>query len=335
MKKYILLLSTLITLSACNTMKVAYPQYTPPPAPDYSWEQNWAALPFRQDYADITPDLSLTDQQSSATADVFYIHPTIFSNKKAWNANTSDLKVNHEVEIKAILNQATVFNGVAKIYAPRYRQMTIHGFYTKDTASKRIALQVAYSDIKAAFQYYLKHYNQGRPFIIAAHSQGTVHATWLIRDMIDNTPLQKQMIVAYIPGFPMQQDKFKTIPVCNEPTQTGCITHWATYVEGTSPKDTAWYKDAVVTNPVNWKSDGTPAQSNEHLGIVWQNFKLDQNKKLATSTYKNVLNIQNPIPIKVKKNFHIGDYNLFWLNIRQNAEERVKAYNTQNPITKQ
>lgn len=325
MKYNILIFSTLL-LSACATMKTSYPQYTPPPAPDYSWEENWAALPFRQDYADLTPDATVTDQQSSAEVDVFYIHPTIFENRKVWNANIVDVQTNHNVDTKAILNQATIFNGSCRVYAPRYRQMTLKGFFTKDTTSKRIALSVAYSDVKAAFEYYMAHYNQGRPFIIAAHSQGTAHGTRLVREMIDNKPIQSQLVAAYLVGFPMEQDKFKTIPVCNSPTQTGCVAHWASYVEGESPKDTVWYKNAVVTNPVNWKSDGTAAPASEHLGIVWKNFQYDKNKQLATSTYKNVLNVQNPIRFKAKKNLHVGDFNLFWMNVRQNVADRVVAY---------
>ncbi len=324
--KYILLIFSILLLSACVSMKTSYPQYTPPPAPDYSWESNWAALPFRQDYADLTPDATITDQQSSAVADVFYIHPTVFDTKKVWNANVVDIETNHNVDTKAILNQATIFNGSCRVYAPRYRQMTLSGFHTKDTASKNIALKVAYSDIKAAFEYYMKHYNQGRPFIIAAHSQGTVHGTWLVREIIDNKPIQRQLIAAYLVGFPMGQDKFKAIPVCNSPTQIGCVAHWATYIEGEAPKDSVWYKNAVVTNPVNWKSDGTPAAGSEHLGIVWKNYQYDNNKHLETSTYKNVLNLQNIYPIKVKKNLHIGDYNLFWMNVRQNAGDRVEAF---------
>lgn len=324
--KYNLFILSALLLSACSTMKVSYPQYTPPPAPDYSWEENWAALPFRQDYADLTPTASVTDQQSSAKVDVFFIHPTILDSRKVWNASMTDKELNHNVDMKTILNQATIFNGSCRVYAPRYRQMTLKGFFTKDTASKAIALKVAYSDVKAAFEYYMKHYNQGRPFIIAAHSQGTVHGTWLVRELIDNQAIQKQLVAAYLVGFPMEQDKFKTIPVCNTPTQTGCVAHWATYIEGSSPKDTVWYKNAVVTNPVNWKSDGTPAAANEHLGIVWKNYQYDNSKHLATSTYKNVLNLQNPMPIKVRKNLHIGDYNLFWMNIRQNVADRVAAY---------
>ena len=100
-----------LLFSACASMKTSYPQYTPPPAPDYSWEENWAALPFRQDYADLTPDASVTDQQSSAVADVFYIHPTIFDSRKVWNASIVDVETNHDVDTKAILNQATIFNG--------------------------------------------------------------------------------------------------------------------------------------------------------------------------------------------------------------------------------
>ncbi len=45
------------------------------------------------------------------------------------------------------------------------------------TGQKSIdAFDLAYEDLKTAFENYLKHYNKGRPIIIASHSQGSLHA---------------------------------------------------------------------------------------------------------------------------------------------------------------
>lgn len=321
---FLILLST-ISLFSCKTIRTPFSQSVPPPAPDYSKNASWLALPNRPDYADLTPDVTFQDHQSSAEVDVFYIHPTIYESNKYWNADVRDTALNHKTATLAVLNQATVFNGACKVYAPSYRQMTLAGFYTKDTASKWESLRFAYQDVKAAFQYYMEHYNNGRPFIIASHSQGTVHGVWLVRDMIAGKPIQDKLVAAYLIGFPYDISMLKPIPVCEDATQTGCFMNWNTYLDGKEPKDIGWYANSANVNPVSWKINGE-ASAAAHEGMVWKNFQWDKDRKLATRSHKNMIWVQNPIKLPLKKNFHVGDYNIFWVNIRKNVELRVGEY---------
>ncbi|GIR73695.1 MAG: hypothetical protein CM15mP76_04220 [Prochlorococcus sp.] len=73
-------------------------------------------------------------------------------------------------------NQASAFNGSCNIYAPEYRQATYFSFFDKDDNGKK-ALDLAYEDIENAFNYFLEFFNNGKPFIIAAHSQGALHSS--------------------------------------------------------------------------------------------------------------------------------------------------------------
>ncbi len=311
----------------CATIhKTPFNTQAHPPAPDYSKSTNWAALPTRSDMADLTPDPQFQDRQSSAEVDVFYIHPTIYHSKKFWNADIRDSVQNYMVDYKAIKNQATVFNGVARVYAPRYRQMTYPGFSAKDTVSERDALAFAYQDVKDAFEYYLKYYNNDRPFILASHSQGTIHAIRLIQEIIEGTPLQKQMIVAYIIGYKVPNNAFRSIPICNNPDEVGCVVNWNSYLYGKYPKYKEWYYNSLAVNPITWKVDTTVSDPNAHLGLVWRDYRYYPNRKLYTKNHRGLLWVQNPIRFPIQKNFHVGDYNLFWANIRQNAELRVNTY---------
>lgn len=319
---------SLLALSSCHTMRVPFSQSSPPPAPNYALTSSWIALPNRPDYADLTPDASFQNRQSSAEADVFFISPTIYQSNKYWNADVRDTVLNHKIGTTTILNQATVFNGDCRVYAPLYRQMTLTGFYTKDTASKWEALRFAYQDVKTAFQYYLDHYNNGRPFIIASHSQGTVHGVWLVRDMIAGKAIQDKMIAAYLIGFPYDVNMLKPIPICADATETGCFMNWNTYLIGKEPKGIGDYATSAMVNPVSWKINGD-ATTAAHEGMVWRNFQWDKQRKLTTQSHKNMLWIQNPIKFPLKKNFHVGDYNVFWVNIRKNVGDRVNTYLSQ------
>ena len=155
-----------------------------PPAPDYADPVYWAALPTMKDEADLVPIPALKDNQSSAKADVFYLHPTMFTKgkpKKFWNGSFSNEKLNAKTRRVSVRLQATIFNGAGKIYAPFYRQAHLYSFAAlrkKDKEAKKkaeAALDLAYEDVRAAFKYYLENFNNGRPIIVAGHSQGARH----------------------------------------------------------------------------------------------------------------------------------------------------------------
>lgn len=116
-------------LSSCLVPSRSFEKYVPPAAPDYSLERNWSALPTKKDSADfIIPGSGLTDNQSTAHVDVFFIHPTLYFRGKGWNAEVNDVSTNNLVDRTTILKQASVFNGSCKVYAPRYRQATLYSF---------------------------------------------------------------------------------------------------------------------------------------------------------------------------------------------------------------
>jgi hypothetical protein len=132
--------------------------------PDYAIIENWAAHPYKNDPSDLVPlPLQATHQYDSAV-DVFFLHPTSYTDKefKGWNASLSDNALNQKTDRSSIQFQASAFNEY-RVFAPRYRQAYIGAYFTKDTIAAEKAFELAYDDIKSAFQYYLDHYNQGPP----------------------------------------------------------------------------------------------------------------------------------------------------------------------------
>jgi len=172
--------------------------------PDYADIRYWAAHPWKKDPSD-SISKGIKDEAIDTSVDVFFLHPTTLTDKesqgKIWNADINDAELNAKTDFSSILYQASVFNKSCRVFAPRYRQAHIYSFFSKDTVSSKAALDLAYQDIKTAFEYYLKFYNKGRPIIIASHSQGTFHAGRLLKEYFENQPLQKQLVLTYINGL--------------------------------------------------------------------------------------------------------------------------------------
>ena len=303
-----------------------------PPTPDFANPANWAALPEKADAADLTPP-SLEDLQATADVDVFFLHPTIYTGRKGedqWNAPIQDPALIERVDSSTIKFQASLFNGVGRVFAPRYRQAHFDSYFNEDTSSALQAFNLAYQDLKSAFEYYLEHYNQGRPIIIASHSQGTTHAKRLVKEFFDGTTLQNRLVVAYLAGILVEKDWFESIPVCETPTQTGCFCAWRTYKKGKGPKPEWTSPNIAVTNPISWTTDDTTAPKTENKGAVLQKFTV---KPETTDAFvvpeKGILQTHRPKLFGVALlggNYHRLDYNLFYLDVRENAALRVKMF---------
>lgn len=308
-----------------------------PAAPNYQSLDEWAAHPKKEDPADLVPKnrIGLKDQQSVAEADVFFIYPTIYTqepnNNYTWNADINDTDLNQAIDDGTIKNQASIFNGSCRVFAPRYRQAHYSAFTSADKESCKKSLDLAYEDIKVAFDKYLENFNEGRPIVIASHSQGTIHAIRLLKDYFDEKPLKKQLVEAYLVGMPIPSNIFKEIPVSKNEKDTGGFVTWNTFAEGYIP---TYYKNgldrATVTNPLSWNTDNPKEISRQkNLGGVGRKFNLI-NKAVDAQTHEGLLWIGKPhIPgagllnIKI---WHFADYNLFWMNTRENVALRIKQF---------
>jgi hypothetical protein len=322
--------------------------------PDYSDLRYWAAFPGQHGAADSIPAF-LQGEQRDTLADVFYIYPTTFITEggsqdvlelmehplqalagmrnAAWNADLDDTGLNRMTDLRPVLYQATVFNGCCRIFAPRYRQANLKAFIEVNDARSAVALDLAYTDVKAAFQYYLEHENRGRPIIIAAHSQGSVHAIRLLQEFFDGRPLQKQLVCAYVIGYQIKKDAFKQVPVCGSPTTTGCVIGWRSYQHGEIPvkiKDEGG--NAIGINPLTWSEAVPAADSGANAGAILSDFNTlvvhFAGAEVEPSTHILWVDLRADTPARVRrlKNLHVFDYNLFWMNIRQNARQRVNSF---------
>ena len=303
-------------------------------SPNYQEPASWAALPAREDAADVSPLGSSPDNQATADVDVFFVHPTTYFKADHWNQPLDHAETNKLTDDWVIPNQASVFNNCCKVYAPRYRQATLYSFLDYEGVDPNKAIDFAYSDVRAAFHFFLENYNHGRPFIIAGHSQGSKHVDTLLKDVINGTPLMDRMVAAYPIGYPL--DGSNGIPVCATPDQLGCQVTWNSVGPGIY-KFRNTHQDICV-NPLNWRNDNSYSQASANSGSV--NFLPKSDLPKGTIEKGNTdaqcvdgqlliteLNSDNYPPGALgPDNFHIYDYQFFYMNIRENVAHRINAF---------
>ena len=302
--------------------------------PDYGNLKYWAAHPWKNDPSDSIPKPLLNEPRDSSV-DVFFLHPTTLTDKKlngiVWNADINDAELNAKTDYSSILYQASVFNASCRVFAPRYRQAHIYSFFAEDTAKGKQALHDAYKDVRSAFIYYLQHYNNGRPIILASHSQGTVHAAALLKEFFEDKPLMKQLVCAYIVGMVLPKNNFSSIGPCADSSATGCFTGWRTYRKNYMPafvekeNGNSW-----VVNPISWKLDSIKINRKQNEGAVLYNFNKLIKHTNGAQIQNGILWVERPrFPGSLfyfSKNYHPGDINLFYLNIRENVKTRIASY---------
>ncbi len=332
-----------------------------PPAPDYAQESSWAALPGKDNASDRVPaGFVETASPTHDLVDVFYIHPTGYTGVSNWNATVGE-EAHYGIPTSVMLaGQASAFNGCGRVYAPEYRQASILAFIAPYIAPQRndafSALDLAYSDVSRAFDYFIGHYSQGRPFIIAGHSQGAMHALRLLAEKIDNTPLYDRLIAAYVIGGGVKRDCFQRVyqhvAPCGSPTQTGCLIAWDTVKEkcwvpvlGFQRYTEGWKccrgKTLFCVNPLTWTPTEERADADAHLGALMASLVppsanpdgcelkgISQHHTWAQCHEGRLWVAEQPKgPFYDRFGiYHLFDFGLFWMNIRENARARAETY---------
>jgi len=330
------------SLSSCSRLSLmvflkpptVFKEATIPPAPDYSSSKSWHKWRMRN---------------SDKKVDVFYVHPTTYISGKGWNQDLENHHVNWRTRVLPLAYQAKTFYDDCRMFIPKYRQAIFYSFVDKKDNGQK-ALDLAYIDVRDAFYYYLKHRNKGRPFIIASHSQGSYHCQKLLAEVLKDSVIKSQLVVAYVVGWPVTESYLTENPqveVCSSSTQTGCIVSWNT--ESGNPKlslvrEVSQGESVLCVNPLSWTLDSTYVPSTENKGSLQYNKKMKDDEiilyycdaQVKDGTLKvtppaNQRHLQMPMG---KGNYHLYDYNFFYQNIKQNVRDRFASYNDEQQLTK-
>ncbi|GAA2911377.1 DUF3089 domain-containing protein [Enterococcus pseudoavium] len=307
-------------------------------ASDYSNADNWLAKPTE-----------LTSQ-----ADVFMLYPTAYAQK---NENSSPVAKIDNPTMRAgaqvfLATQGSAFDTSGNIFAPYYRQLDANWLLTKSKAEQNEYVDgVPKADVIAAFDYYIKHENNNRPFILVGHSQGARMIKAIMYDYFKNNPgVSDRMIAAYVLGQSVTQQEMNDNPqvkFATGPDDTGVVVSYNTVAPNFTGELPTWDEGALAINPINWQTDGTPAPAAENLGSYVRNDNGDYSKvmNLADATVdptkglvvaSSVDKAKYEMPESTRKifpegSFHNNDISFYYYNLQQNAENREAQYFASHP----
>lgn len=322
----------------------------PPAAPKAYADRNlWIARPDIPDSPALWMPTGLR-REGDAAASAFFIHPTSYLQRSHWNAPLDDEESQWRARL-FVRSQASVFNGVADIWAPKYRQATFGAFLTTRAEAKK-ALDFAYRDVAAAFDQFLAETPRDRPILLAGHSQGSLHLMRLLAERIAGKPEAKRIVAAYVIGWPVSIPADLPslgLPACQRRGQAGCVISWQSFAEPADPEQVTDVYDTsagptglsragspmLCTNPLTGAPGGeAPASAN--LGTLVPNETLTEGELKAPGVparcdVRGFLLIGENAPdlgpyVLPGNNYHVYDYALFWSNLRADAAARVAAF---------
>ena len=310
--------------------------------PNYELYKSWAVHPK----IDSNILSEFKSKEKKLPVDIFFIYPTMLSDKNdtSWNANIYDTKARNYILESTIKYQSSAWYSTGNLYVPFYRQAHLRVFresFWKNGGEQ--AYEMAYQDIKKAFEIFLKKYNKNKPIIIAGHSQGAGHAKRILQDFFDNKPLEKKLIAAYLIGTKITDKDFSSIKIMTNKNETGGFVTWNTYRLMSKRKtekavftvNPEWIEGALCTNPVTWDSSKT-SNYDDHKGFLYLNNKIypktvkieDIDSKIYIRLPK--MGILKKLFVSSVKDYHKADINLFWEDIRVNSINRVSNYLNEN-----
>ena len=328
---------------------VAFDQSPQAERPDYSRPEAWLSRPgLAGDPSRWTPKgFAATSKPSVA---VFYVSPTTFLRRDRWNAPLNDEQANYFLRLFA-QSQASAFNDIGAIWAPRYRQATFGAFLTNETDARR-ALDFAYHDVSAAFDAFIAAIPPDQPIVLVGHSQGALQLTRLLSERIAGRPLARRIVAAYIVGWPisMVTDLPKLgLPGCTAAGEPGCIVAWQSFAEPADPRMVrSLYDDSVGLD--GHKRRGTPMLCvNPLTGAPGEAAPASANRGalVPTTDLNDATIIAGRVPARCDRsgflmigpppagfgryvmpgnNYHVYDMALFWANLRADIAARAAAF---------
>jgi hypothetical protein len=327
---------------------IAFKPSDPAYAPDYAKPAAWLSRP---DLADdpsrwVPPGMARADHPPAA---VFYVAPTTFFGRNRWNVRIDDADSRNWLKIFGA-SQASAFNSVGAVWAPRYRQATLGAFLT-DRPDGRAAIDFAYADVLRAFDAFVAQIPPTQPILLAAHSQGSRHLMRLMKERVAGTPIAPRIVAAYAIGWPVSVEADAPamgLPVCERAGQPGCIVSWQSFAEPAEPKliRTIFESDIGLTgksrrgthmlcvNPLTGRRDDS-APASAHRGALYPrpDFQAADLRpaEIPARCDNGILLIGAPPKgfdgyVMAGNNYHVFDYALFWANLRADAEARTKAF---------
>ena len=315
-KAAIIILSIFVLLTSCQTVSSV---------PDYSDPSLWAY------YA----------EGDGLDADLFIIAPTVdMGGDGNSNMSLSD-EGTKEAFIGALNMERGIFDEYTTMYSPFYRQMTFP-VYDRRESEEGTPLDIAYSDVRNAFIYFLDNISVDRPIIIAGFSQGAQLSLMLLEEFFSDETLQDRLVAAYIIGWHVTDEdleKYPHLKMAEGEDDTGVIVSFNTEAPGIT--DSIIIPEGMKThsiNPLNWKTDSSYAPASSNLGACFTDYdgRITAEIPCFCGAYiddeRGVLKVVGVNPSSWSLSlfpdgvYHIYDYQFFYRNLQQNVKTRLDSF---------
>lgn len=307
-------------------------------APDYSESRFWLALPEKPD----------------KDVDLIFLYPSSCNDPEADIICEIDNESMIEGAQRNFAQEATAFEPVANIYAPYWRQVNglklpMMSFDEVDAAE----WAEPRTDVYAALDYYFENLNEGRPYFFAGHSQGSRLCYMVLSEYMKEHPeYYENMIAAYCIGDALTKeylDENPHVKAAQSADDLGVVVSWNTEGPANKGKPSLVIKpNAISINPLNWRVDETPADSELNLGTfvphpddsgmdelpiradavidLERGSVMVMNPAFEKYTISNLLGMDALEHVFGPASYHGCDYSFFYLNIRENALTRSEAW---------
>ncbi len=299
--------------------------------PNYAKASNWLARP-----AHVTKKV-----------DVFYLYPTSYfktspSQPVITTINNPEMVAGAKT---AFAGQATAFDTVANVYAPYYRQADAVTVLTSPLATqKKIIGGTPSHDATAAFAYYMTHFNRGRPFILAGHSQGANVLEFLLSGYLEKHPaVYRRMVAAYVIGYGVTHSYLsqnRQLKFATGANDTGVIVSWNTEAPSLTIKNPVVNPGSIAINPITWTRSQSSASARQNVGSLLPNAagalvkvahyadaRVNQSRGTIVCSTCSVAKYAPGKPGGFPRGiFHTHDYAFYYFNIRKNAGNRINHY---------
>ena len=292
---------------------------------DYSIEENWAYFGIGE----------------GKEADLFLICPTVDMNDE-YNMSMDDEETKANF-LGALNMERGIYEDSTRMYAPYYRQAAMK-VYGEDRTEWEPYMQIAYSDVSAAFSYYLENENDGRPIVLAGFSQGADMCYRLMAEYFDDDELSGRLVAVYAIGWPCTKElveKYPQIKPAESADDLGVVVSFD--CESPDLKETFIIPagtQACIINPLNWKTDATPADKSLNPGACFTDYSgqinteieglcgcyIDEERGALKVTDIDPEDFPAYLSMLPEGGYHIYDYQFFFRSLQQNVENRVSAF---------
>jgi len=319
--------------------------YAKPKAPDYSSPEAWLAQ----------PDLSQDPFEDPSAGDVFVVVPSVYRGGKHWVLPSDDLKRKNKLQRIVRPNYVAPYGSAGRLFAPYYRQASLYSYMTAREDARK-AQDFAYQDVKRAFKVFLEHSPPERPILLVGHNQGASHVQRLLQDFFTGD-LKDRLAAAYVIDYPLPLDLFDTVlkglAPCESSEDTNCVNAFGAFLPGDDVIAKRFISRLLVyngqdyvsvegrpllcNNPLLWNRSEDYAPQRLHLGgVAAEGLDPDMKpaamaKQVGAQCEDGILYVDRPKrkslrrPFKVGGKFRTLPSNLFYEDLRVNAERRVQA----------